>query len=174
MEKQTILEMFNKFSKLYKEKKIKLIFFKDAYSISIKADEIITINEEEKEAFNEFCSNFTNCLKEKIVDKEINEEYDELVEKFIKDNKYIRSEIITKTTSNLNTVFSIDHEILTKRDKELEENSLSVAVNLNFKRPVYRDSSFEQINFELSLKDLHDLQNEINTIFNDIDKLSKR
>lgn len=171
MDKEMMQHMFDKFCELYKRNELKIFFGKNSYSLSIKNNDIL--KEEEKEDFNKFCSDFISCLREKVVDKEYNEEYDEFVEEFLKQNRYMESEVITKVKSNLNIIHSIENEILTKRDKELKENSFSVLANINFRKPTYREIKLEQISFELSLQDLEIIQKKIEKIFRDINSLSK-
>lgn len=166
--------MFEKFLSLYQQDMIKIFFYKDSYSIAIANNDIL--ENEEKEDFNEFCGNFISFLREKVVDKRENEDYKDYVQKFLdlEQNKYMESEIITKSSSNLNTIFSIDHEILTKRDINLKEDSFSVLININFKKPTYRNDELDQINFELSLKDLEMLNVKIEELFKNINSISNK
>jgi len=164
---------FEIFLDLYNKKKMLVNWRKNSLSVAIQditCDKIVYGDE-----FREFTSDILQLVKCKILGDDYNDDEDneKYADKFIGNDKELKDDIITRCKSRLNICNNMEYEILTKRNKELKPMCHSVLINMNFDKPSVLDELFEQISFELSIKDLKQMQEILTKSLEEVNELNK-
>jgi hypothetical protein len=161
---------FDDFMRLYESNKINLSWRKNSYAFNLREK---VDNEKE---FRDFIAKLANTLRKKYIKNMINDEYKEYekyVDILVEYDPEIIADLITRCESNINICNNVSYEILTKRNEELEPQFYSVLLNLNLLKPNLGADLLEQINFELSIKDLRLFYKLLGEAIENIEKLSK-
>lgn len=166
---------FNIFMELYRENQVRISLRKNSYAVSFDDEPIDRIDN--KKEFRDFVSKLFNTLRRKVLRLKIDEGhdmYEKYVDSLLEHDPEIRADIITRCMSNINICNNISYEILTKRNEDLEVECYSLLVNLNLEKPNLGKDILEQINFELSIKDLRLLHRNLEEAIGEIEKLNKK
>lgn len=166
-------EQFESLLRLVKEEKIIISWRANSFSVSFKniGDDIEIIKNKE---FNSFTMKFLKELRHKILEPTKKSKYDEYIDKYIQIDPYIKGDIITRSNSKVNICNSINSKILTKRDIKLYLSCYSALINLEIQKPGLENPMHEQVNFELSERDLKIFIDELKSIQNNIDKIKSK
>lgn len=161
-------DFFELFLKLYKEKSIEINWRKNGLGIYMGKDTHI----ENIQQFRKYASKLLEATKNKVTDGKIDIKYDKYVDQLIECDEDIVADIIARCKSNANICNVFDHEILTKRNKNLDIKGFSALINFSYEKPSNGEALSDQITFEFSIKDLKLLYENIGNIIENINKLN--
>lgn len=165
---------FEIFMELYREGNLRLSLRKKSFALSFEEKAKNKIDD--KKEFRKFTSKLLNGLRQKILQEKVDEEYrtyEEYINSLLEYDPELKADIITRCEGNINICNRIDYEILTKRNKKLEAQCYSLLINLNLEKPSFDEEILEQINFELSIKDLRNFHRILDEAIGKIEKLNK-
>ncbi|WP_244833355.1 hypothetical protein [Clostridium sp. BJN0001] len=158
---------FNKFKELYENKKVKISVNRNSYGISFSKEckDLSTDKE-----FKECISSIIQHLIDKVLDNSDSNSDDIYIEELLKITPELTDYIKLKFYSNLNTLNGFNFELITSKSYKLELEKDSVIMKLDYNKPNDSLCNSNSVTFELSKKELKELQSEINNVLEAFDK----